>query len=197
MSPSHCGLIGLGGRKFGRIDGDLHRLLLEYRHAEGASENVLQLQRIVRRAGARVFHRLLPRPASQIGMHHVALDGAGADDGDLDHQIVEPAGAQARQHVHLRPAFDLEDADAVALAEYVVDPRILLRDARQGMGLSVVGFDQIEALVDAGEHAERQDVDLEDTERVDIVLVPFDEAALRHGSVADGHGFGQRGVWSG
>ena len=120
--------------------------------------------------------------------------GPGRDDGDLDHQIVEPARTQARQHVHLRPAFDLEDADAVALAEHVVDPRILLRDARQGMGLSVVGLDQIEALADASEHAERQDVDLEDAERVDIVLVPFDEAALRHGAIADGHGFGQRAL---
>ena len=45
-------------------------------------------------------------------MHHVALDRAGPHDRHLDDEIVEFARLQARQHVHLRPAFDLEDADA-------------------------------------------------------------------------------------
>jgi hypothetical protein len=33
---------------------------------------------------------------------------------------------------------------------------------------------EIEGAADAGEHAERQHVDLEDAERVEVVLVPFD-----------------------
>ena len=49
--------------------------------------------------------------AAQIGMHHVALDRPGAHDRHLDHQIVEAARFQTRQHGHLRAAFDLKHAD--------------------------------------------------------------------------------------
>ena len=52
-------------------------------------------------------------------------------------------------------------------------------------------LDQLEALADAGEHAEAEHIDLQQPERVDIVLVPFDEGAVLHGGVADGHDLGQ------
>ncbi len=50
---------------------------------------------------------------------------------------------------------------------------------------------EIEGLADAGQHAERQHVDLEDAERVDIVLVPFDDGAVRHRRILDRHQLGQ------
>ena len=53
-------------------------------------------------------------------------------------------------------------------------------------------LDQREGSADAGQHAERQDVDLENAERVEIVLVPFDDGAVRHRRVFDRHQFGQR-----
>ena len=40
--------------------------------------------------------------------------------------------------------------------------------------------EKIEALAQRRQHAERQHVDLEETERVEIVLVPFDHRALVH-----------------
>ena len=43
--------------------------------------------------------------------------------------------------------------------------------------------------MDAGEHAKRQDIDLHDAQGVDIVFVPFDEAAAGRGGGADGDGF--------
>ena len=46
---------------------------------------------------------------------------------------------------------------------------------------------QIQRLAQAGQHAEAEHVDLQNVERVEIVLVPFDEGALRHGAVADRH----------
>jgi hypothetical protein len=58
--------------------------------------------------------RLLALAAAQIGVDHVALDRAGAHDRHLDDEIVEAGGFQPRQHVHLRPALDLEDAERVA-----------------------------------------------------------------------------------
>ncbi len=46
---------------------------------------------------------------------------------------------------------------------------------------------ELECLAHAGEHAEAEHIDLEDAERIEVVLVPFDEGALRHGAVADRH----------
>ncbi len=47
--------------------------------------------------------------------------------------------------------------------------------------------DEIEGAADAAQHAERQHVDLEHAERVEIVLVPFDDGAVRHRRVLDRH----------
>ena len=48
------------------------------------------------------------------------------------------------------------------------------------------------AFADAGEHAQRQAIDLEHAERVEIVLVPFDDGPARHGGVLDRHQLGER-----
>ena len=53
-------------------------------------------------------------------------------------------------------------------------------------------LDEVEAFADAGQHPEREHVDLEDPQLVDVVLVPFDEGAVVHRAVADRHGLGQR-----
>jgi hypothetical protein len=45
---------------------------------------------------------------------------------------------------------------------------------------AVCELDQVERLADAGQHAERQHIDLHHAERVEIVLVPFDEGAVVH-----------------
>src|SRR3546814_15275227 len=47
--------------------------------------------------------------------------------------------------------------------------------------------EQVEALADAGQHAERQDVDLDHPQRVEVVLVPLDDRAVGHGGVLDRH----------
>ena len=107
----------------GKAGGDhreLHHLLLEDRHAERAAEHLLH-----RRAG--IGRGLLLAPAAQVGMHHAALDRTRAHDGDLDHQVVEILGLQARQHAHLRARLDLEHADGVGLLDHRVDPWILRR----------------------------------------------------------------------
>ena len=43
------------------------------------------------------------------------------------------------------------------------------------------------ALAQAGEHAEGQYIDLEETERLQVVLVPFDDRPVLHGRVLDRH----------
>ena len=120
-------------------------------------------------------------------MHHVALDRAGAHDRHLDHQVVEVHRLEPRQHGHLRAAFHLEHAERIGAAEHAVDGRILGRDGGEGQLLAVVPLHQIQRLAQARQHAEPEHVDLENAERVEIVLVPFDEGALRHGAIADRH----------
>src|SRR4029077_1333854 len=101
-------------------DRDLHHLLLEDRHAERAMQYCAHLL-------PGILHRLRAGAAAQIRMHHVALDGTGAHDRDLDHEIVVTARLEARQHGHLRTRLDLEDADGVGAAHHVVNLRILGR----------------------------------------------------------------------
>ena len=82
-------------------------------------------------------------------MHHVPLDRPGPHDRDFDHQVVEAAGLQPWQHVHLRPAFHLKDADRVRLAEHLVPPRILGGNRGQRKVQVVVLADQRKCF---GEH---------------------------------------------
>ncbi len=46
---------------------------------------------------------------------------------------------------------------------------------------------ELECLAQAREHAEPEHIDLEDAERVEIVLVPFDEGAVVHCAIGDRH----------
>ena len=48
-------------------------------------------------------------------------------------------------------------------------------------------LEESEALGERGQHAERQHVDLEKAERVEVVLVPFDDGAVLHRGVHDRH----------
>ncbi len=78
-------LVGLAGREARRHDDQLHRLLLEQRHAEGLLQDLPD-------GFAREFDRLLAIAPPQVGMDHVPLDRAGTDDRHLDHQVVKSFG---------------------------------------------------------------------------------------------------------
>ena len=178
--------IGLHFGKFRRDHGEAHRLFLEQWHAKRLAEHAMQFvgrPMLRRRRGKTDF--LMTGAATQIGMHHVALDRPGPHDGDLDHEIIKLARAQMRQHVHLRAALDLEHADGIALAQHVIDRLVLARDIGQADLRALMAREQIKPLADAGEHAQRQDIDLHQAERRDVVLVPFEKGAVRHGGVAD------------
>ena len=120
-------------------------------------------------------------------MHHVALDRSRPHDRDLDHQVVEFLRLEPRQHRHLRAALDLEHADRVGAAEHAVDRGVFGRDRGERELLAVMRFGERQRLAQAGEHAEAEHIDLEDAERVEIVLVPFDEGAVLHRRIGDRH----------
>ncbi len=183
-------LVRLRRGEFGRDDRQLHRLFLEQRHAIGLFQQIAQFIGIVRRIGRGKFGFFQPRAATQIGVDHVAFDRAGPHDRDLDRKVVKLARAQTRQHVDLGAAFHLEHADAVAPAQHVVNGRIIgIKVHHQLMIAQPMVAHQVECLADAGKHAERQHIDLHQAERVNVILVPFDEAAVGHGGMMERHGF--------
>ena len=122
-------------------------------------------------------------------MHHIALDRAGTDDGNLDHQIVEIARFEARQHGHLGAALDLKNADRVSLADHVINSGILGGDVGDGQGAVIVLLDEGERARDAGQHAQAEHIDLHQAERVDILLIPFQRRAFGHGGIVDWNNF--------
>src|SRR5690606_24399392 len=135
--------------------------------------------------GVRVVGRLLAIATAQIGVDHVALDRAGADDGDLDDEVVEGARAQPREHRHLGPALDLEHADGVGLAQHVVGGGVLGGDGGHAEVAAVVGAHEVEGAADLAEGAEAEQVDLEQAEVLDVVFVPLDDGAPDHGGGLD------------
>ena len=179
--------VGIDGGKIRCDDRQLHRLFLEQRHAERLAEHLAQLAGVVRRCRRRKLDRFATLSSPEIGVNHVALNRAGPHDRDLDDQIVEFARAQPGQHVDLRAALDLEHADTVAPAQHVIDGGVVLWNGVERVIAQPVRTHQIEALANACQHAERQDIDLHQAERVDIVLVPFDEGPVGHGGIVDGH----------
>ncbi|CRN81424.1 Uncharacterised protein [Klebsiella pneumoniae] len=117
-------------------------------------------------------------------MHHVALDRPWPDDGDLDHQVVELLRAQAWQHGHLGARFDLEHTDGIGAADHFVGGRVFARDTGDAQPLAAAQrVDQVEAAAQGAEHAQGEDVDLEQADRVEIVLVPLDHRAFGHARI--------------
>ena len=178
-------LVGLATTEAGRHHGQFHDLFLEDRHAQRAFEHLLRFL-----AGIDDF--LLAVAPVEIGMDHVSLDGSGAHDGDLDHQVVVIARTQPRQHAHLGAGFDLEHADGVGPAHHVVDPRVFRGNAVHAQRPTAVGADQFQALANRGEHAQGQHIDLQQAEGFEIVLFPLDHRAVRHRGVLDRHEPGER-----
>ena len=120
-------------------------------------------------------------------MHHAALDRAGTHDRDFDHEVVERRGLQARQHRLLRPRFDLEHADRVGALDHRVHRGILGGNVLHAQRLAATRRYEIQRAADRREHAERQAVDLQQSDRIDVVLVPLDDRAIRHRRILDGH----------
>ena len=99
-------LLGLARGKARGRHGHSHDLLLEQRHAQGAGQDGLQ-----HRVG--VAHRLTPGAAVQVGVHHLAHDGAGTNQSHLDDQIIKFSRLHAWQGGHLSSALHLKDTQGV------------------------------------------------------------------------------------
>ena len=113
-------------------------------------------------------------------MDRIALDRAGPDDRDLDHEIVEALRPRLRQRLHLGPALDLEDPDGVGRLEHREDLRHLLGQPVEVEADGAVVLDQLERLVDRGEHPEPEQVELDQLQGLDVALVELDDDPVLH-----------------
>ena len=98
---------------------------------------------------------LATRAAVEIGIHHLSDDRARADDGDLDHQVVEALGLHAGQRRHLGAALDLEGADGVGATNHLVGGRDRRRAGGRGRPRRPSWLRiEFEGVLDRGQHAE-------------------------------------------
>ena len=161
-------------------DGDLHRLFLKQRHAQCLAQH--------RPKGVRRKRDLLrPVAPPQIGVDHIPLNGAGPNDRHLYNQIVELARLHPRQEIHLRAAFHLKHSQTVGAAEHIIGARVFGGQGGKAVARVVMRLQQIKGLADTGQHSQRQNIDLEDAQCVDIVLVPADHGAIFHRCVLNRH----------
>ena len=169
-------LVRLAAAETRRHHGQPDHLLLEDGHPQGALQYTPD--------GIRgIGDRFQPLLAPQVGVHHVALYGPGAHDGDLDHQVVETLGLQARQHGHLGPGLDLEYADGVGGLQHAVGGPVLPGNIIDSLDGWLVAVHQLQALADGGQHAQGQYVHLQQAQGLDVLLVPLDYRALGHSGV--------------
>jgi hypothetical protein len=173
--------VGFGRGESGAVDGEHHGLFLEQDGAEGDGEEVVD-DRVD--GGDGVF----AGATAEVFSAGSGGAGAGADERDLDREVLEGAGLHDRGDAGLRPRFDLEDSDGVPVVDHVVDARVVggdvgelhrrtrLAEHRQDVG-------------DRGEGPEREQV-VFDQARVDGgFLISLDDAAAGHPGPFDGEDF--------
>src|SRR4051795_9138175 len=128
--------------------------------------------------------RLVTVATTDVRMHRPALDGTGTDERDLYHQVVEATRLQPRQSGHLGTRFYLEHTVGVGATQHRVD-LVLLRDRCQIDLVAAVLADKIHRVVQGTEHSETEQVELDQTGRSAVVLVPLQNAALVHATPLD------------
>ena len=128
----------------------------------------------------RISYGFLSLPSPHVGMHHFSNNGAGPDDGDLHHEIVELDRSIARKRSHLRPAFDLKHSNCVRASQRFIDGRIVGRKLRQIDRFAVVFGNQFQTVFEHGHHPEAQQIHLHDAHVGAIVLVPLHDDTPRH-----------------
>ena len=140
---------GFASGEVGGDHGEAQQLFLKKRNAERALQHGFE-----RGMGIGDFFASLA--ALQKWIHHLADDGAGADDRDLHHDVVKLLRTQARQARHLRAAFHLKQAHGVGLLQRGIDRRVILRKMRQVDFLVIVIANEFDGIFEHGHHAEAE-----------------------------------------
>ena len=165
--------VRIGRREPGHRDRHLHDLFLVQDHAEGLGQDRLQ-------AGMEVGHRFEALLAAQVWMDGVALDRSGPNDRHFNDEIVQARRPRFRQGLHLGPTLHLEHADGIGGLEHRENLHDVLGNRVEIDAGGTVRLDELEGLIDGREHAQAQQIQLDQLERLDIALVELDDDAILH-----------------
>ena len=119
-------------------------------------------------------------------------DRAWPDNGNLNRNVVQVAGSRAAEHLDLCTAFDLKDTDRVTLTDGVIHLLVLEIDAAQIRRLALFSADELNALLDEGEHSKCEKVDLDESGIVTGILVPLTEHPVWHCGDFERHDLDER-----
>lgn len=151
---------------------------MEEGDAEGALEDGLE-------GGVDVFDGFAVGAAVEVGVDEVPDDGAGADDGDLDGEVIEDGGLHDGEGGHLGAGFDLEGADGVGFLEEGVGGGVVFWEGGEIDGFAAL-VAEADGVFHGGEHAEAEEVDFYDAECFAVVFVPLEDGAAGHGGGLEG-----------
>ena len=157
---------------------DLDHLVLEDDRAERVAQHRLQRRVVVGDLEVRVLAH--PLAARDVRVDRPAEDRPGPHDRDLDREVVQRLGPRAIQRLHLRAALDLEDAHRVGRLDRRVGRGVVERDPREVDALAARARDQLDRALDAGEHPQPEQVDLQEARVRAGVLVPLAQLAPLH-----------------
>jgi hypothetical protein len=144
-------------------------LLVEDDNAMGLTQDGFE-------GGVRVDRCFVPVTASEERGDHVGLHRAGAEQRDVDDEIVPSRRLELLQQFALTGRLDLETADRVGGADQF-EGRLVVGGDTAEVDLLVRGTrDLIQRMVHRREHPYTEDVELEVTQRLDVVLVGLDHA---------------------
>ena len=170
--------LGLRGGEARECHRHLDHLLLVDDRAERLGEHRLQQRMLVGDLEAGVLP--LSFAPLYIRMDRPALDRPRPHQCHLDRQVVEVPRLGPRQHLHLRPRLDLEDAGGLGGADRFVGLGVVQWDPREVDPLAPHLVDLEHAALDRREHAEPEQVDLQEGGVGAGVLVPLDDLAALH-----------------
>ncbi len=159
-------------------DRDVEHLVLEDDDPERRGERLPQELVLDRMDEGGVLPQ--PAPVLDVRMDGLTLDRAGPDERDLDGEVVDRLWAGAEEALHLRSALDLEHAHRVGVLDLREHRRVVERDAREVDRRVVELRDPVDALLDARQHPEPEQVDLEKARVGAGILVPLAELTARH-----------------
>ena len=189
--------VRLTGRKAGCYYGKQHRLLLKEWHTKRLSKD-----------GANGFVgivRCISTVApTQVWVHHIPLNWPRAHNGNFNHQVIETARFQARQHTHLRAAFDLKYPHRVGATRHFIRCWVFSRNGAVGQHSSAgtiarparhrAVVSKINRFTNSSEHPQCQYVHLQHAHGINIIFIPLNDGARIHARVAHWHKFAQRTI---
>ena len=168
----------------------LEHLVLEDDDAERLAQRLGEQRVVDGRDEGRVFAQ--PLPPLDVRVDGAALDRPRPDERDLDRQVVEVLRPRAQEALHLGAALDLEVADGVGALDLRVDGLVVERDAGEVDRLAAEAGDLVDAVLDRREHAEAEQVDLQEAGVGAGVLVPLADLPPLHRRRLDGDELDER-----